>query len=183
MKLWDANLQVKEKKILSHILLHVFCLHFLRIHHDCFFQKVFESVRAQFLSGNISGLLVIYLFNYNSSKSTPCWRCNWTFSWVQFLSNKLKLIRFLRCKITRTFFFFAHALCLDICDFLMLCVLFYKNLIVLHLGDNNFLFYFDICIKFTLSLIISTMKKWQHLTWCVPFYDKNMLERKKNIPS
>ena len=47
----------------------------------------------------------------------------------------------------------------------MLSVPFYKNLIVLYLGDNNFLFYFDICIKFTLSLIISTMKKWKHLTW------------------
>ena len=161
------------RKTLSHILLHVFCLHFLRIHHDYFFQRVFESVRAQFLSGNISGLLVIYLFNYNSSKSTPCWRCNWTFSWVQFLSNKLKLIHFLRCKITRTSFFcsypvfwylwFSHALCI-----------FYKNLIVLHLRDNNFPFYFDICIKFKLSLIISTMKKWQDLTWCVLFHDKNM---------
>ena len=52
------------------LLLHILCL--LRIHHDYFFQRVFESVRAQFLSGNISGLLVIYLFNYNSSKSTPC---------------------------------------------------------------------------------------------------------------
>ena len=41
--------------------------------------------------------------------------------------------------------------------------------------------YFDICIKFTLSLIISVMKKWQHLTWCVPYYDKNMLERKKTF--
>ena len=39
-------------------------------------------------------------------------------------------------------------------------VLFCKNLIVLHHGDNNFLFYFDICIKFTLSTITSTMKKW-----------------------
>ena len=39
-------------------------------------------------------------------------------------------------------------------------VLFYKNLIVLHHVDNNFLFYFDICIKFTLSAILSTMKKW-----------------------
>ena len=45
------------------LLLHILCLHFLRIHHDCFFQRVFESVRAQFLSGNISRLLVIYLFN------------------------------------------------------------------------------------------------------------------------
>ena len=31
----------------------------------------------------------------------------------------------------------------------------------------------------TLSLIISTIKNWQYLTWCVPFCDKNMLERKK----
>ena len=58
------------KKALSHILLHIFCLHFLRVHHDYFFQRVFESVRAQFLPGNISRLLVIYLFNYSSSKST-----------------------------------------------------------------------------------------------------------------
>ena len=54
------------------LLLHIPCLHFLRIHHHYFFQRVFESVLAQFLSGNISGLLVIYLFNYNSSRSTPC---------------------------------------------------------------------------------------------------------------
>ena len=35
------------------------------------------------------------------------------------------------------------------------------------LPGGNFLFYFDFCIKFTLSTIISTMKKWYHLTWCV----------------
>ena len=48
--------------------------------------------------------------------------------------------------------------------------------------EYSFYFYFDICIKFTLALVISTMKKWLHLTWCVPFYDKNkknVLERKK----
>ena len=45
------------------LLLHILCLHFLRINHNYFFQRVFESVREQFLSGNISGLLVIYLFN------------------------------------------------------------------------------------------------------------------------
>ena len=55
-------------KSLSHILLLVFCLRFPRIHHDYFFRRVFESVRAQFLSGNISGLLVIYMLNYDSSK-------------------------------------------------------------------------------------------------------------------
>ena len=116
---WSSEIPTCKlmKKVLLHIFLHVFCLHVLRIHHDYFFQRVFENVRAEFLSGNISGLLVIYLFNYNSSKSTPCWRCNWTFSWVQFLSNKLKLIRFLRCKITRTSFFLLM-LCVLICTFL-----------------------------------------------------------------
>ena len=116
------------KKALSHIIVHVFSLHFLRIHHDYLFKRVFESLQAQFLSGNISGLLAIYLFNCNSSKST--------FSMLKtqldvFLStvfiNKLKFICFLQCKITRTSFFL-----------LMLCVLictFYKNLIVLHHGD------------------------------------------------
>ena len=34
------------------------------------------------------------------------------------------------------------------------------NLIVLHLCDNDFMFYFDICIKFRLSTTISTMKQW-----------------------
>ena len=72
-------------------------------------------------------------------------------------------------------------------------VLFHKNLIVLPHGDNNFLLYFDIYIKFIISLIIYikfiisltilTMKKWPHLTWCVLFYDffmkKKIFERKK----
>ena len=35
------------KKTLSHILLPVFCLHFLRMHHNYFFQRGFEDVRAQ----------------------------------------------------------------------------------------------------------------------------------------
>ena len=39
-------------------------------------------------------------------------------------------------------------------------VLFYKtSTVVLHLGDNGLLSYFDICIKFRPSTIISTMKK------------------------
>ena len=58
------------QKSFLHILLHVFCVHCLRIHQDYFFQRVFENVGVEFLSGNISGLLVIYLFDYNSSKST-----------------------------------------------------------------------------------------------------------------
>ena len=113
------------KKTLSHILRHAFCLHFLRIHHflriqhDYFFQRGFESVRAEFLfrkyirkavlfkkvyyqkgggvlskrcsqrpwhecfpanfakflrtpflTEDLRGLLLIYLFNYDSSKIT-----------------------------------------------------------------------------------------------------------------
>ena len=42
------------KKTLSHIVFYVLCLHFLRLHHDYFFQRGFELVRAIFLSGNIS---------------------------------------------------------------------------------------------------------------------------------
>ena len=42
------------KKALSHIFLHVFCLHFLRKHHNYFLWRDFEGVSAQFLSGNIS---------------------------------------------------------------------------------------------------------------------------------
>ena len=162
------------KKALLHILLHVLCLHFLRIHHDYFFQRVLESVRAEFLSGNISRLLVMYLLNYRSSKST--------FSMLKmqldvFLSSFYQVNSFVSCDVKLQ----EHPSFCSCSAFWY--VIFYKNLIVLHHNVNNFLFYFDICIKFTLSLIISTIKKWQNLTWCIPFYDKNMLERKKNIRS
>ena len=39
-----------KKKTLSHILCHVFYLHFLRMHHDYFFGRGFDSVRVQLLS-------------------------------------------------------------------------------------------------------------------------------------
>ena len=55
-KLSVKNLIYNEvtEETLSHILLHLFCLHFFRMHHNCFFRRAFETVRAQFLSGNIS---------------------------------------------------------------------------------------------------------------------------------
>ena len=71
MKLRDTNLQVSEKN--SHILLHVFCLHFLRTHPDYFFRRGFESERTKFSFRKYKQkvvLLVIFLFNYDSSKST-----------------------------------------------------------------------------------------------------------------
>ena len=69
---------------------------------------------AQFLSGNISKLLVIYLFKYDSSKST--------FSMLNMeldvlvsiiLLNKLELIRFLQCKVTKNIL--LSALCIMLC--------------------------------------------------------------------
>ena len=57
IKLRDTNLQVNEKRHLakmhhSHILVHVFCLHFFRMHHNYFFWRGFENVRVLFFSGN-----------------------------------------------------------------------------------------------------------------------------------
>ena len=79
-------------------------------------------------------LLVIYLFNYDSSKS------------IFFMLN----IEF--DVLLSTFF---------VKQISIICfVLFYKNVIFLHHRVNNFLFFFEICIKFALSAIISTMKKW-----------------------
>ena len=43
------------KKTLSHIVLHALRLHFLRIHHNYIFRRGLESLRAQFLSGSVSG--------------------------------------------------------------------------------------------------------------------------------
>ena len=126
------------KKTLSHIVLYAFCLHFLRINTITFSEMLWRCVSTiSFRKYNRK--VIIYLFNYDSSKSIFFWCWIWnTISWMQFLPNK---------------------------DYknIALCVListFYKNLIVFHHGDNNLLFYFDICIKFTLSTIISTMKKW-----------------------
>ena len=177
MKLWDANLQTNEKTSFRH----AFCFHFLRIHYDYFFQKVFESVWPQFLSGNIMGLLVIYPFNDDPSKSTFSMLNMQLGGFLEYSFCQINWDSFISCnvKINRTSFFLLCALCS-----VFWYVVSYRNLIFLHHGDSNFLFYFDICIKFTLSLIFSLeemkiKKKWQHLTWCVLFSDKNMSERKQ----
>ena len=136
MKLRDANLQVNEKNSFTYP-------------PSCILPSFSKNTSRLLLPKSLwkcASTISIPLIQLS-----PCWICNWTFSWVQFLSNKLELIRFLQCKDYKNILLFA------------LC--FYMYLIVLHHGDDNFLFYFDICIKFTLSLIISTMKKWKHLTW------------------
>ena len=179
MKLRDANLQVQEKNSFTHP---PSCIQpsFFKNTSGLLLLKSFWSVRAQFLSGNTSELLLIYLFNYDSSKST--------FSMLNMeldvlvsiiLLNKLELIRFLQCKDYKKHpSFLLCALCSVFCY-----VLFYKNLIVLHHGDNKFLINFAICIKFTLSLIIQPWKS-DNISFDVYFFmirKKNMYERKKTF--
>ena len=96
-------------------------------------------------------LLVIYLFNHDSSKAT-FFLLNMAFD-VLLSTVFVKFEFFVSCNIniTRTFFFFFFALCFD--------VLFYQNLIVLHHGNNSSVIFWHLC-QFTLSTIISTMKKW-----------------------
>ena len=103
-----------RKQTLLHILLHVFCFHFLRMHHDYFFRKGFENVQTQFLSRNIrkAVLLVIYLFNYDSSKST-FFMLNMAFdvlSSTVFVKKKLEFFVSCKIKITRTSFFLLWVL-------------------------------------------------------------------------
>ena len=119
-----------KKKTLSHILFHVFCIHFLRIHHDYFVQRGFESVRVQFLSAKVV-FLVIYLFSHDSSKST-IFMLNVAFD-VLLSAGFVKSSKsksFVSCNIK------LFALCFDM-----------------------YFFYVDICIKFTLSKTISARKE------------------------
>ena len=111
------------KKTLSHILLHAFCLHFLRIHHDYFFMITisFRKYKRK---------VVIYLFNaIHLSQLSSCWIWHLTSPWAQFLSNKSKFFVSCNIKITKTS-----------CS-VFWYVLFCKNLIVLHHVHNNFLFW------------------------------------------
>ena len=123
------------KKTLSHILFHVFYLHFLRMYHDYFFWRGSENVRAQFLLAE-----KYYLLNHDSSKST-IFMLNVAFdallSAVFVKYSKLK--SFVSCNIKLFAMYFV-----------------YLKLIILHHGHKNF----DIWTKFTLSTIISTRKEW-----------------------
>ena len=74
-------------------------------------------------------LLVIYLFKYDSSKST-FFMLLFNLSWVWFLSKKLEFFVSCKTKIARTSFFL-----LSLCGFWY--VLFYYNLIVLHYANTT----------------------------------------------
>ena len=78
-------------------------------------------------------VVLIYQFNYNSFKSTLSkW---YLLTWVQLLSNKLNFFVSCNIKLTRTSFL----LCVSDCS---------------PSWGQNIIFYFNICIKFTLSTII-----------------------------
>ena len=147
----DANLQVYEKT-LSHILFHLFCLHFLRTHHDYFFGRGFESVRAQFLSGNISEKYVTCNFSvplrFIQVKLPSCWIWHLTLSWVRFLSNKLEFVAIPWLQ--------EHFSVCSVCVFWY--VLFYKKLIVLSINQSNI--YFPDNQTWKLQFFIKNYKLW-----------------------
>ena len=93
MKLRDASLQVYKKNPLSHILFHVFCLHFLRMHHDHFFQRM---CKYNFFQRKVVSL-PIYLFNHDSSKSN-IFMLNMSFD-VLLSAVFVKLESFVSCNI------------------------------------------------------------------------------------
>ena len=153
MKLRYSSLQVNEKT--PYIFLNAFCLHFLRIlttifpvqaskvrQHN-FFQEV-EAEKKCYLLFTCS--IPIHLSQPSSCwiwHLTFCfWRSEYSFCYINWNSSFLTII-------TKHLSFCSVFWCK-----------FFKKAIVLHHGDNNFLFYFDIAIKFTFSTITSKMKKW-----------------------
>ena len=118
---------------------------------------------------------------FHLSQLSSCWLWHLTFSWVQFLSNKLEF--FVSCnniKLQRTFFFLLGVL---ICFF-------YKNLIVLHHVDNNSLSWH----LYQIHTFNNNLKDEETITpWCVLynflminmlqllqlFYDKNIVFERK----
>ena len=69
------------KKTLSRILFHVFCLHFLKMHHDYFFRSGFESVQAQFPSAesSITCKKVVLPVQFHDSFKSPIFMLNMTY--------------------------------------------------------------------------------------------------------
>ena len=108
-------------KSLSYILLHVFYFAFI------FSEPItntfgFESVRAQFLSGNISekecSLQFTCSVTIHLSQLFPCWIWHLILSWVRFLSNKLEFFLCCNTKITRTSFFLLSLCVFDMYFFI-----------------------------------------------------------------
>ena len=135
MKLRDASMEVYEKNFYtSHILFHVFSQNASRLFLSKSLWKCASTISFTILTIHLSLL-------------SSCWLWHLMFSWVQFLSNKLE--SFVSCNI-------KLLLCILICTFFIKTYLFSIMVIII--------FCYDICIKFTLltivSTIISTRKEW-----------------------
>ena len=131
----------KFTKKIFHISFHVFCLHFLRMHHDYFFPRMllffrrdFESVRAQFL-------LVESSITCNLPVQSR-------FIWVNYLHVEYSIWRSLErsfCQINYNCLFLAiqsFLLCFDMYFFIKTYLFSTMEMIIIS--------YFDICIKFAL---------------------------------
>ena len=140
MKLRDTNLQVNEKNSFTYP---PSCIlpSFSENAPWLLFPKRLWKCGTTISFRKYKWKVVCYLFNYDSSKST-FFVLNMAFDVL--LSTVFSFLAMQR---------FLFALYFDM-------YFFPQNLIVLHHADNTFLFYFDICMKFTLSTIISTKKKW-----------------------
>ena len=138
------------KNNLSHIFFHVFCLHFLRTHHDYFFRRSFETMRPKFLSGNISKKYLQFTcsITIHLSQLPSCWMWQLTLSQYSFRQINWNSLQYKGYK---------NVLLFPACVFSYV-VLFNKKLIVVHHDGNTFLLYFNICIKLTLSAIILTVE-------------------------
>ena len=135
---WEMSTCKLTKKTLSNILLHVFCLHFLRMHDDYFFQRSFESVWTQFLSRNISGkevkllarcsLLVRYCSLLVSFCSLLVTFCSLLVTFCSLLVNFcLMLVTF--CSLLVTFCSLLVTFCLLLVTFCSLTVTFCSLLV------------------------------------------------------
>ena len=145
MKLRDASLQDFRKKTLSHILCHVISLHFLRMHHDYFFGKGFESVQVQFLS--VESSITCNLPVQSRFMKPTIFMLNMAFDVLlsAVFAKDGKLESFVSCNVK------LFALCSDMYFFIK--TLLFSIMVIIT-------FYFDICIKLILSTIISTRKEW-----------------------
>ena len=107
-----------QKKRLLHILHHVSWLYFLRIYLQKRLWKCASTISSRKYKRQVV-LLVIYSIMIPLSQLSSCWIWHLTFSWVQFLSYKLKF--FFSCNnidITRTVLFMLFLL---ICSFSQIC--------------------------------------------------------------
>ena len=118
MKLRDANLQVNEENSFTHpssCILPSFSQNTSWLLLPKRLWKCASTISFRKYKRKVV-FFVIYLFNsIHLSQLSSCWVWHLTFSWVQFLSNKLEFFVSCNIKITRTSFFL---LCVLICAFL-----------------------------------------------------------------